>query len=385
MREPKKIDLLRRPRDLSQGDIIGFQKIPSDQSKIISGSSRTIISGFQASPDKPSMRAFVLEIVYDAQDKDRIAGLVLLPMAPHEKKLRIENNDKNLMISQGQYAMGLDNQKNWRLNYTPFFLPVKKENFGLDDAMVMKYGQASHDLAYIIARHASTLGDLNILHTMDVIPRSQLRTSLNTASKAYDRVVGNEVGARTFKGGAEDRRVLEQAEVVKAQALIDQAREQEEARIREKAEAREHAKAEARERQQLMRSTPSGKLAWKNHVAFNESANPDLTFDAAFELQLIDGDQWLNFEEIGAKSGCKTIRTLYDAFKTNHEKILSDMVIVGVTSEENAVLDKASTEQSLKEILIIFYKKLQASTGEQNEELSQKTVPYIIPPSQQPA
>lgn len=366
MSKPYLVDLLRRPNGISSGDIIGIQRIPRSELRVILGSTRLPSEDqFNVSAEKPSKRALVLNVIYDAEDKDTIKGLLLMPMIPYDRSLHVKNNDKNLMIARpGQIKnMGLDNSYNWRLNYTPFLLPITKSYLGTNaDAMVLKCGRLAPELVNLVNDHTTKIGGQGILETMGVLRDNALRRSMGSKERGYENFVGGQAG-RTFQGNKSDAAIIAEAEARRA------------------AEVRAQAKATkldtARALRDSQKSTPSGKLAFKCHVQFNAQANPDISLQTAYSIGLLGDDDMklLVLEEVGKKSGLSTIRTLYDAFISQHGKIQADLIDTGACMEDEVISYKAEIEQTLKASLISFYDKLKRS-GVGSEEISNISVPY---------
>jgi len=349
---PRTIDLVRFPHSVKEWDVIGIQSIPRDKQQIIVGSSDTAISRFKASTEKPSMRAIVCKIVYDTQNDDAVAGVIVMPLAPYRRdKTRTPNNPKNLMFSNPSHLapMGLDPALNWRLNYTPFYLETDKPNFGTPVNMLIKFGSAQTQ-AGLIMTQIEKLEQTGELNTMGILDGATKRVARGIDSNLkYDgHFVGGEAHTTRdrFVGRTEDQKILEYTE--------NKRREEEQAKKRET----------AKEDQQKQKATPSGRLALQCQVSFNDAANVDISLENAHTLKLINVDQWIAFTTIGEKHDALTLRTLYDLFRDNHEQVQTDLIEAELCNTQNVIEHKAALEQGLKDSLISYFRTLKNNSDD---------------------
>ncbi len=357
---PRIIDLVKFPRSLKEWDVIGIQTIPKEAAQIVVGSSNTPIAKFKVDKNMPVMRALVCKIKYDAQEKDAIIGVYVMPLAPYVKGPRVPNNDKNLMLNEWEDLLptGLDPKLNWRLNYTPFFLKTSEPNFGVQINKIVKFGSAEK-LASLVIGQMEKLGADGRLHTMDILDRGTRRTARGVKSNFSNdgQFHGGEAHTTRdrFVGKAEDQRVL--AEVVRQE------------QDRKSADKRADAKA----REQEQKSTPSGRLALSLQLRFNTASNRDITLENAHGLGLLTEDQYLNFDALGEKHGANSLRTVYDLFRDKHEEVQAEIIKAGLCESKDVISFKAGLEQELKDALVGYFRVLQNGEPE-NKDTKQRYI-----------
>lgn len=348
---PQVIDLIKFPHSLEEWDVIGIQTIPKAVAQIIVGSSKTPIAKFKVDGDKPVMRALVCKIMYDAQRDDAIIGVYVMPFAPHNKGLRIDNNPKNLMLSKEPDVepMGLDTRLNWRLNYTPFYLETNEPYFGVEANKIVKFGSAK-ELASLIIGQIEKLGADGSLHTMDILDLGTRRATRGHDVQRYEGYLQDVSKRKKLVDGDEDQRVL---------AEITRQRQN---------EAQTKKRTEAKARMQEQRSTPSGRLAFSLHLPFNEASNRDITLENAHSLGLLTEDQYLRFDALGEKYGADTLRTVYDLFRDKHEEVQAEIIKADLCEAKDVIGFKAGLEQELKDALVGYFRVLQNGSVENRDK-----------------
>lgn len=356
MRGPKIIDLLREPDGVKPGDIVSFNHFPEQTGRIVMGSSRLLLRDFQASTKVPRYRGYVAGMFYDSQNDDQPISLIVLPLASIDKTRRIENDPKNLMISNIRQIkiMGLDETRNWRLCYMPTRLDLTGPNFGFkENSKVMKTGHAPPDLATLISDHIGRLAEERILDTMNIARGRTAHTLRGERGDVFSKIVGGEVGSRQ-SGSRADMEAAERAE----QRLRDKRKEERKARM-----------VEAREAFKALRETPSGGVAFKLGRHFSQAAEKDISLDAAFEHDLLNEEQFIVLSTLSEENGNTTLRHAYDGFVQDHQGTMALLVQLGECSEDEQEEYKAALEKDLKEALTSFYQKL--GRNDQNEKPSE--------------
>lgn len=368
MTKPTIIDLLRTPDAIKEGDVVAFNNFPGLAAGQVRGSSGLDTGKFKFNDTKPMYRAYVLGVVYDSRHQDKPTALILMPLAPVKKDVRLENDWKNLMLTRkGQIGpMGLNTDCNWRLNYMPFTAELTPKNFGLKEgAKVVRLGRVPAELDIVIMEQVKKLHETGALHTMNLLPPSLARELRGREIGCYDIIAGTEAQV-AVRGNMADARGAAQADANKAEAFKEEKR-------KTRAEELETLKQE-------MRSTPSGTLAFALKLRFGKAASPDISLETAYERDFIDEDTLMFVNEIKDELGVATLRTAYDAFVGRHAEVLDVIAGKGLCDGDPLPL-KATLESAMKNGLTSFYKALQSQDVAQRNELRSVTVPYEPAPA----
>ncbi len=366
MRAPTIVDLIKNPKALAEGDIIGFNQFPGHSKTAVKGSSGLNISQFNATVQEPSFRGFILSFVYR---DDNPRHIVVMPLAPILKGERIPNDDKNLMITRKQQLdpMGLRDNVNWRLNYMPVTLEITPKNFSLfETGKIVKFGTALPELQAVIFGQVQKLMEKGILHSANFLPSQMARQLRGRETADYQNIAGSEARVAVY-GNSRDAEALANSEAERAA---------------EERMTKRNAKAEAaRALREQMNASPSGKIAFKLGLRFNENANPDISLESALELGFIDEDMFLELDEMKGPLGYATLRKAFDTFRNDHSGVLTTLLSTGICTD-NEEQYKAKIEIGLKDALEKFYQHLRTAPEEKPDGWETHVVPYVPAPAQ---
>ena len=350
------------------GAVIGVAGLSQTQRRHLANNSQLPPEMFEkAAAEKPSMRGMVLDILYDPQDNDKVSKIVVLMMAKVPRDRIIPNGDKNLMISQkyDKKAMGVDPDFNWRLSYYPIAIEPAKGYMGTDaDDKVIFYGAATEQSYSSIAQYVQLLEDKGIFESYGYLTAAEKRRLTGTRNN-MDKVDGSIEARVGVRGNTTDAAAL--------------ARTERERIAQENAERKAQARAAEKARKQEQDSTPSGKLAGKMSLHFNEkSFNPDIELEQAHNFAFLNDDRFIVLEELGNKMGFTSLRAAYDAVNGKHSEVLVELTAMGACEEDNAIDYAAALEKDLKDGLKNFF---QRSKNRKDNVLYAAIVPFVKPGS----
>lgn len=355
------INLDADPSALKEGDIIGFNQFTGYSKVQVKGSSGLSIDAFQATVIEPNYRGFVLDTIYKG---DKAVAVVVMPLAPTRKDVRVNNDDKNLMITNTRQhkLMGLNDKVNWRLNYMPVALELIPKNFSIPQpGRLVRFGTSAPDLCSVVLGHVDKLMQRGILHSSNFLPAGLARQLEGLQIARYDNIAGSE--ARISVHG--DTRSAAAAAEIDARKAAAQRAERKAAKVEE-----------ARAIKNNMLSTPSGKIAYSLGLRFNERANPDISIETAHSLKFIDDDTYLVLDDIKESLGVDTIRTAYDAFLNDHAAVYDTLVAKNLCTRDNQETFKGDVEAKIKSAVMSFYKYFQALPAEQKAHPQSGFVTY---------
>lgn len=362
------IDLRATPKALNTGDIIGFNQFPGHSKVQVKGSSGLGIEAFRATAYEPSFRGFALDTIYKGE---QAVAVIIMPLAPIPKGVRVENDDKNLMISNTRQHkfMGLSDKVNWRLNYMPVVLELIPKNFAVpNQGCIVRFGTSAPDLCAVVQGHVDKLKQLGILHSSNFLPPALAKQLEGQQVGRYENIIGSE--ARIAVHG--DSRAAADAAKIDARKAAER-----------KAEKKAAKTESARELKDNMQSTPSGKIAYSLGLRFNKEANPDMNIKTAHDMGFIDDDTYLILDDIRESLGVTTIRTAYDAFLNNHAAIYDTLVSKNLCTRDNQESFKGDVEAKIKSAMTSFYKYFQTLPVEQKMQAKSGFTPYL--PSRMPS